>query len=159
MKFWERSLWGLLVLGACLAVLAAIKPQWAERVGLGDSERPDAEQRKRSEKLDYEHEVLVERIKAKREVTRRLVRGELTLLEAAAWFEHCNDNPPDCPQKEWLGPNQSRGEYLTRQVIHWVRVELDEKLPPTQVEERIRKLETELQNHITQFGTVRLPKV
>jgi hypothetical protein len=98
------------------------------------------------------------RLKVKRDVVKRLLEGELTLLEAGAWFRHVNDNPPDCPcEFRNFMRGDSDGEKVCRQVIAWVRGHLIDALPESQVLLTVRKLEDELDALVAEHGTVELP--
>src|SRR5258708_6358236 len=65
-----------------------------------------------SARLDRKTEVIVRRLGAKRDVTRQLLDGHLTLLEAAALFRQLNATPADCPCSHEMMPGNSDGEKL-----------------------------------------------
>ena len=62
------------------------------------------------------------RFVAKAQVTARLAAGELDLFAAASWFRDLNNEPPDCPDMNYLRlPGVTREEKLCREVIRWTR--------------------------------------
>jgi hypothetical protein len=98
-------------------------------------------------------QVVQDRIKGKIKVIDRLLAGELTLLEAAAWFRHLNDNPPEAPldyRTHW--PGGSDGEKLCRQVIYWVRMRRS-----PEAEGSAERLERELEELLAAGSEVELP--
>jgi hypothetical protein len=163
MPTWTRLCWSALILFACLGCVGYAWPEWLRGSGLdwqavADARRETEAQERRSEDLGQRQEVTRRRIEAKQAVTRQLVDGRLTLLEAAAWFRYLNENPSDCQDPyRYTWPGDSDGEKLCRQVIGWAEVEVRERSSPSQADEKTRLLEAELGGHLARDGTVRLP--
>jgi hypothetical protein len=113
----KRLLLILALLSAGL-IAATEARKWRGRAPL--PEAPDEEAREAE--LDRGLRAARQRIDAKWKVVRRLLAGELTLLEAAARFRDLNAEPADCPaQDSHLWPSASPEERLCRQVIAWAR--------------------------------------
>jgi hypothetical protein len=109
--------------------------------------------------IEHRREVSAQRLVAKCRVAERLLAGELTLFEAAAWFRFLNDNPPECRHEiapAWRG--NSEEERLCRMVIGWIK----EWRAPSGSSERaaiVEQLEKQLEEHIAQHGQVVLPQL
>src|SRR3954454_3724791 len=106
----------LIFLTAVLIALVIARPSWL---------RPRAGSSSASSLIHEPPEqarILQNRIEARFAITDRLLAGEMTLPEAAAWFRYLNNSPPRfaSPYHQW--PGASEGEKLCRQVIHWVRM-------------------------------------
>jgi hypothetical protein len=113
----------LLSLALLAAGLTALAGAW-KRKGQGGPRSPGEPEEAREAELDRRLRVARQRIDAKWKVVRRLLGGELTLLEAAARFRDVNAEPADCPcQDSHLWPSASPEERLCRQVIGWARAE------------------------------------
>jgi hypothetical protein len=110
-RFWKSGC--LFGFATCLATLAAIGCHASPPPGEdGSGVTPPAEQSR----------LLQARIAAKNDVAWRLLRGELSLVEAAAWFRYLNDQPPvqPCDFRQQC-PGSTDGEKACRHVILWVR--------------------------------------
>ncbi len=113
----KRLLLILAVLSAGLIAAAGAR-KWRGRAPLREAPGEEA----READLDRRLRVARQRIDAKFAVVRRLLAGELTLLEAATRFRDINGEPADCPALDnCLWPNASPEERLCRQVIGWAR--------------------------------------
>jgi hypothetical protein len=152
-----------LLLGiACLAGISYSRPEWWSALGFDRNshlERDDCAERTRTQKLQRRGEVSARRIEVKRGIVDQMLRSELTLFEAAAWFRYLNENPADCQddyRKAW--PGRSDGEKLCRQVINWVYTELYHQISPSRAEEERDRLEQILDKHLAEHGTVELPR-
>jgi hypothetical protein len=99
------------------------------------------------------------RLEAKEQATRRFLAGELTLLQAAAYFRLANQQPgPTTDRSKVFFPGQSEEEKLCRQVIAWVSSKLNGEQHP-QHWEIVAALQDELEEHIREHGQPTLPKV
>ena len=87
------------------------------------------------------------RLEAKKTITRRLIDGQLTLLEAAAWFRYLSKATPN-GDDEASSPDRNlpEGERYCRQVIRWVGGMLA-GTSPSQAAALVRRLEAELDAH------------
>src|SRR5260370_29933598 len=82
-----------------------------------------------------EIEVLRRRGLARERVVDRLLEGEMSLPQAAAWFRYLNDNPREYRLNyRELWPGNSDGEKLCRQVIQWVKNHLHHRGKESQTE-------------------------
>jgi hypothetical protein len=105
-----------------------------------------------------EAQIAMRRVKEKTEVIRRLRRGELTLFEAAAWFRHINNEPPEYSNTTWQRlPGNCNNEKVCRQVLYWVTGQLVGRAPQSEINALLERLEGELQQHIVEHGSVILP--
>jgi hypothetical protein len=101
----------------------------------------------------------VHRLEAKSAVTHRLLEGELTLLEAAAWFRYINQTtgaPAFAPIPGEEG--ESEAEQICRQVIRWADA-IAQATSMDHADTVARRLETELDEHLRRDGGVELPNV
>jgi hypothetical protein len=86
------------------------------------------------------------RNKAKAEVVSRLLRGKLTLLQAAGSFRCLDKAPAECPSHAWEAfPGYSDEEKLCREVICWAVSHARKGGMPGQDKAVERRLERELQ--------------
>jgi hypothetical protein len=89
-----------------------------------------------------------QRSEVKRQVIDALLDGRLTLHQAAAQFRDINAAGPDKAQS-WRPPRYTEEEWLYRQVIVYVHVELaDHRRAPAQAAEWVARLEAELREHL-----------
>jgi hypothetical protein len=144
------------VLAVCLAVLAC-GACWQCRATLAAKGKPEP----MSTVLcvpDEAGRVVLQRIEKKGRVIEELFAGELTLLEAAAWFRHLNDNPPDHPCKYFrrLTPGASDGEKACRQVVATARHALYPRPCPRRMEV-VARLERELEALTVGGAAIELP--
>lgn len=103
-------------------------------------------------------QIVQARMTAKSRVVDRLLAGELTLLEAAAYFRELNDKPSNYPCAYRLAwPGDSDGEKLCRQVIEWATSRCKVTRTPSERDEITRRLENELDRLLCQGGPVELP--
>jgi hypothetical protein len=91
-------------------------------------------------------EAAVRRLAAKTAVTRRVVGGELTLAEAAAWFRYLDAaNPPTGESSAQVDAGLSEEEQFCRQVMRWAKAQAPaDGAAPEQAEALARRLEAEL---------------
>ncbi len=93
MSPWTRHLMSLSLL---LAVLAGPRTQWLDALSaswaaLSDARQTFGREEQRGRGLAGQTEAAQERTALKEAVVRRLLAGELTLLEAAAQFKYLNE--------------------------------------------------------------------
>lgn len=136
-------------------VLAFAGPDWARLLGAGRASAGYRLVLAQSE----ESAVSVQRSIAKDQVIGRLMAGELSLVEAAAWFRYLNDNPAEHPMDyRYHETGDSDEEKLCRQVIAWVRNRLQaESASDSQIEVVVGRLERELDARLARDGRVELP--
>jgi hypothetical protein len=154
MNTWVRLLWGPAVLLLCLVGLIFARSGWCAESDVHQHKtRTDQLAR-----LDRQTEVMTKRLKAKTEVTLQLLKGRLTLFEAAAWFRFFNENPPDCPAPLVNTPVESDNAKSCREVIRWVGAHLIEA-GASYRDEQVRQLENLLEEQLARTGTVLLPEL
>lgn len=137
-----------------LAVLAVARPDWICFDPTPSSGRASTLVSGPPE----EARVVQRRIDWKNAVADRLVDGEMTLAEAAAWFGYLNDNPPQRPTDyRSIWPGDSDGEKLCRNVIAWVEARLYPSRTPSEIGQIVNRLEEQLCALLAQGGAVELP--
>jgi hypothetical protein len=156
----------MLVVGVLIALFvgfASAQPKWAADLGLdwsGLSDMPElfVHETGRQRELDYHKKIVDHRLRAKQQIIEEVLEDRLSLLEAAAGFRDLNRTPEDSPcQVGRKIPGNSDEERLCRQVISWAEGEARRKTPD-RADSLVARLEAELQDHIRQHGTVRLPE-
>ena len=115
-------------------------------------------ERDREARLEEQFEELNARIAAKDRIADRLLAGEMTLAEAAAYFGRLYERAGLRADalREYRG--SSEGEILCRQVIAWVENKVRSEQSPEEAERVVRRLEAELRRHLAEQGTVELPQ-
>jgi hypothetical protein len=144
----------LTAVAVTLAVLAVARPDWVCFDPTPSNGRATTLMSGPSEQ-SY---VLQRRIDWKNAVADRLVDGELTLAEAAAWFGYLNDNPPQHPTNyRSVWPGDSDGEKLCRHVIAWVEARLYPSRTPSEIDLIVNRLEEQMCVLLAKGGAVELP--
>ena len=108
-------------------------------------------------KLDAQIEESLQRCKAKEDLVRAVIAGELTLLEAAARFRDVNASWPKARtflQQAYAGLPYEHA--LCRQIIAYAEAELRDQ-GSDQKDRVLHRLEAELAEHLRQHGKVCLP--
>jgi hypothetical protein len=151
----DRILTLLIVASVVLALVATLHPSW--RGGRGSRSDPGSQIKLVIPPSD-EVRVRLRRIENKTLIIQRLDVGELTLFEAAAAFHHLNTTPAEFQDQTWRRwPGADDGERLCRQVIYWADVRWRDSYTPAAAQDRLARLEQELQAHLTAHGGVQLP--
>jgi hypothetical protein len=143
------ALLGLLFVGAtCLGLRMAAGPPRAGRAGAVPTEGVPDEQ----------FRALARRIRAKQAAAADLIERRLTPLEAVALFRDLNRWAPDLSRcYRTAFPDQTEEEIACRQVLNYVRKEL-EATSPERAAAEVARLEAELEEHRARHGgAVRLP--
>lgn len=149
-----RIVTALAVLTAALGGLEAAWPTWTEDLSRG--QLPGADSGGVVIPREQEHEVIAERLEARKKLLRRLAAGEMTLFEVAARFGELNRTPEYAPDRGWRSiEGRCDGEKLCRQVLLWVQVELQSD---RHLQKNLRTWEAELRQHIACHGRVVLPR-
>jgi hypothetical protein len=105
-----------------------------------------------------EVEIKQRRIQAKGQVVDRLLAGDLSLVQAAAWFRFLDDQPEDWPDDfRRRMPGRGDGDKACRQVISWVRIRLTGRLVRSQGAAAVDRLENELNVLLAENDDVELP--
>src|SRR5262249_16219888 len=115
----------LALLGASFLLSAAmlIFPPWLRPDGfpwslLTAALRKQEARDRRNQLLARHAEVGHWRLQAKRQVAIELLQGQLSLLQAAAWFERLDCQPADMPLRHLRGWRNT-GEQYCRDVLEW----------------------------------------
>jgi hypothetical protein len=138
-----------------VVVLALAGPDWPRWLGV---RRASASSVKGGIERSASNEALLRRIAAKDQVTDRLLAGDLTLLQAAAWFRRLNDDPPHLPTDYSKLPGESEEEKVCRQVIAWAGHRLGlQGVAASEADGTVRRLEDELDGRLRRDGRVELP--
>ncbi len=133
-------------------VAASGARKWRGRAPLPEAPGEEAREADLARRL----RVARQRIDAKLAVVRRLLAGELTLLEAATRFRDINGEPADCPVPDnHLWPSASPEEMLCRQVIVWAQAHARDDSSGA-AGAVVDRLEAELEALLAR-GAVRLP--
>ena len=144
----------LTLLACCLAF-----PQWPQALGLEVGSRQSTH-RSEVEAAGPRCEVFKARIDAKAQIIARLRAGELDLFEAAGWFGSVNREPAEYADYSWRNlPGGSDEEKLCRQVILWVRGNLAQSVPESELGELVARLEARLAARLCDRGRVELPEL
>jgi len=110
----------------------------------------------RAQKLEWHREVLQERLQAKEEITRELILGHISFLEAAASFLHHNSQPVEFQAIYAPGQGKTLAERNCRQVISWVRAQ-EANAPALRRGFLADCLEADLDEMLRQSGGLHLP--
>jgi hypothetical protein len=153
---WISALLVALGLGA-----AHTQPTWLARHGLDWWNLPELQRQTESEQarqaeLARHFEIVNRRIRAKVMIVREVVAGQLSLLEAAAWFRDVNAADPDYACIQCLFPGKTEPERLCRQVLSWARGELNDR-PTSQAETIQQALEEEFEKLQKRPGGIHFP--
>jgi hypothetical protein len=153
---WSTALLVVLILGA-----AHTQPTWLARHGLdwwnlaGVQQQLQDEQ-KRSATLSGILEVSIRRSATKAMVIRELIAGQVSVLEAAAWFRELNQAARDSYTEfdEFTAPTDA--ENLYREILRWTEVELGD-WPPSQAKPIWQRLQEEFEELQNREGCIRFP--
>jgi hypothetical protein len=116
------------------------------------------EAQSKGEQIIREAATTTRRLHAKAEIAEALQNGDMTLIDAAAYFRWLHEDPktwhyPDRPRPE---PQDTEG--WCREVIEWTARYLSFGPPPNQTDGLRPRLEAELQTQLGGHGTVTLPE-
>ena len=117
-----------------------------------------AAEHERTAALDRQMKGIAERTGCKEQVMARLVAGELTLFEAAAWFARLAETYPESGDFHRLHPGSSDGEKWCREVISWAHTKVSWEHSAAEADRLCERLEAELQERLDGYGTVELPE-
>jgi hypothetical protein len=147
---------GVCVLLVCLVGLL----QWRRQPDPGREELPEVSpvlsgEDLRTQQLDEKYQGVLQRVEAKRVITRELADGRLTLLQAAARIRDIDQQSPDFDLERfrsyYLG--SSDDERHCRELIERFR---SSQPPGPQTEALARRYEDEM-HELAHHGTLRLP--
>jgi hypothetical protein len=115
-------------------------------------------ERERENRLTEQFEELNARIAAKDGIADRLLAGEMTLAEAAAYFGRLYEQARLRTEALRVYAGSSEGEILCRQVIAWVENKVRFEQSAEAADRVVHRLEAELRRHLAEQGTVELPQ-
>jgi hypothetical protein len=151
-------------LGLVLALTAGVaraRPAWLAGLGMDWGEVAELlvclqYEDRRQEELNREGHTLLDRLVRRQRIAGKVIEGSLSLPEAARLFGQLNDLTPEFADAYREGyPGATRNECLCRQVIVWAGNELNHT--PDRARALTRRLEAELESHLSRDGTVHLP--
>jgi hypothetical protein len=144
----------LIVMSVVLSLLTTLCPEW---LGARASKRDPGSQIEMVYPPGEEVTSRIRRIEGKSQALQRLCDGELTLVETAAMFHRLNSTPAEFPDQSWRDwPGADHGERLCRQVIQWAGTQWRDHYSPAYLQDRLDRLERELEQHIAAHGGVSL---
>jgi hypothetical protein len=108
------------------------------------------------EETERRRQILLQRFVVKERAVKKLLAGQLTLLEAAVQFRDVEAAQPTTWRPDIAATGPAEGERLCRMVIAMARGWMLENVPAQAAAETAR-LEAELEQHRGPDGTVRLP--
>jgi hypothetical protein len=116
------------------------------------------EAQRRGEQLSRQAQLTAERLRIKDEIVEALRKGQMTLIDAAAYFRSLHEDPKSWryPNDPWPGPKE--GESWCRVVIEWTDRYLSCQQSPGQTNALRQRLEAELQEQLKAHGAVTLPE-
>ena len=147
-----------IVSSLALASVSVAFPQWPRILGL---EVATAHRVRGSEVTPPgpRCEVFKARIDAKTQIIAQLRAGELDLFEAAGWFGCVDREPAEFADRSWQHlPGGSDEEKLCRQVILWVRGNLEHSTSESELKSLVARLEARLSARLCDRGRVELPE-
>jgi hypothetical protein len=152
---------GLVVFAALFLTLTSLSAEWlielcivtdqqGNQVSLFDLEL-------KGEQMTREAQTSIEHLRSKNTAAEALSRGEMTLIDAAAFFRSQYEDP-----KSWHHPHRPRprledGESWCRFVIHWTETKIRQEHSASRAAAVRQRLEAELQRQLAYHGTVKLP--
>jgi hypothetical protein len=157
-----RFTFSALFVSTVLAGIASFYPQWAVALGVDfwnipALERQVEETERASNDLDEWGHTIFDRIVAKRRVTRDVLEGRLSLLEAAIRFRDLNaQRRPNPVSLRDAYPGRTDAERVCRQVISWVVAEA-QFIDPQQAKTVVASLERELEQRLAGGKTISWP--
>jgi hypothetical protein len=108
------------------------------------------------EETDRRRQILLERHAVKERAVKKLLAGQLTLLEAAVQFRDVEAAQPITWGPDIAATGPADGERLCRAVISMAKGWMEEHVPAAAADMNAR-LEAELEQHRGPDGTIRLP--
>ncbi len=153
---------GLVAVGLLIGALS-FRPEWAAALGLDVTELPRLQEQiardtQRRAELEEENQGVLRRVDEKQAVSREVLAGRLTLVEAAARFRTVNTAYPESMSYlRNLCSGGSDEERLCRQVIGWVEGE-GSGGDRAETHRVVARLEAELQELLRSEAGIRLPE-
>jgi hypothetical protein len=161
MSLLTRLLGGFCVGSALLLTFATLSAEWVfeactvtdsfgQRISLLEAHR-------RGERLTREVQATLERIGTKERIAEMVASGEMTLIEAAAWFRALHREPQTgniliCPR-----PGKDDGKAWCRGVIDYVETKTRFEQSASQADVVRQRLLAELQEQLDGRSNIELP--
>lgn len=160
MSLMSRMLSGFFVVSALLLTLASLSAEWVfeactvtdstgQRFSLLDAHR-------QGEQLTRELQATMERTNTKEKIADMVAGGEMSLIEAAAWFRSLHEKRTSWDNLLRPSPGQDEGEGWCRIAIDYVDNKVRFEKSPSRADALRQRLEAELQEHIDCHGVVAL---
>lgn len=161
MNFMSRLLSGVLLCTALLLTVASLSAEWlidlcapldpyGNRMDLFELQR-------KGEQLSHEVQVTIERVQTKDTIIEQLVSGEMTLIEAAAWFRSLHEDPRTWHNPRNPRPEHDEGERWCYVVMDYAGTKVQCERSESQADALRQRLEAELQELVECHGAVKLP--
>jgi hypothetical protein len=161
MDFMSRMLSGLFIFAALLLTLASLSAEWLFEVCLLTDQHGNRvsvfDLQRKGDQITREVQTSIERLDVKDKAVGALIRGKMTLLEAAALFRSLYEDPKSWHDLRCPRPRREDGENWCRVVIEWTASKLHDEQPSSQTDAVRQRLEAELQRELASHGTVKLP--
>jgi hypothetical protein len=162
MNLFSQMLRGLLVFTALFLTCISPSADWLFEGG-GLSERLNdcmalLEAQSKNERLASEADATIKRIEVKCRIAQALRNGEMTLIDAAAYFRALHEDPRSWRYPNCLRPEQRDGEAWCRLAIEWTVRNSSYEQTPSQTEALHQRLENELEKQLGGRGKFVLPE-
>jgi hypothetical protein len=161
MNLMNCMLSGLFVLTALLLTFFSLSAEWLLELYTPTDPFGNCisllESQRQGEQLSHETQLVVERIHLKDAAVEKLLRGEMTLIEAAAWFRSLHDDTRTWRHPFYPRPEHDDGESWCREVINWAETKMHAEHWASHADAMRQRLEAELQEQLECYGTVILP--
>jgi hypothetical protein len=162
MNLMGRVFNGFLVLSALLFAVSSIPAeQLSELCALADRSgrlKPLREVWRQREKLFRMRRSIAERECCKQKIAEALNSGQLSLIEAAAYFRSLYEDPDSWPNPRRPRPQHDDGESWCREVIDWMEKDPFSERSSGEAGALHQRLEEELQEQLDCNGFVILPE-
>lgn len=127
-----------------------ITDQFGNHVALIDLQR-------KGERMSRGCQTTLERARCKDIAAESLCQGEMTLVEAAAFFRFLYEDPQEWHHPHRPRPDHEDGATWCHQVIEWTVMKVSLEQSPSQADAVRQRLERELQEQLADCGSVALP--
>lgn len=154
---------GRLLVWLCALSLTAVAGLAALEAGVGGTPltadfRALSDAQAQMARLDGKVERIDQRAAVRQRLVEELIAGERTLIEVAAWFDDLNREVRGVDIELARFPGDSHGERVCRQVIRWAAGVAKDHSAGF-VAEVTARLESDLDRHLREHGSVELPRL
>lgn len=114
------------------------------------------EQERKSELMTRDTESSLARLGSKDRIAESLIRGELSVVDAAALYRSLYDDPRAWRHPHRPKPKHDDGETWCREVVEWTVTKVSMERSAREAEVLQRRFETELREQLVSHGMLRL---